>query len=62
MVCFAVLGVDLAVEGELDVVGHLFCIGVAGEGEGSGGQIDLGRRSGDIGRGDGEVDEVASWV
>lgn len=52
--------VDVAVELELDVVGGFLGLGVAGEGEAGGLEVDRGL--GDVGGGDREGDVVALGV
>lgn len=62
MVDLALGGVDLAVELELDVVLSLQGARGAGEGEAGGLEVELDLILGDVGDGDGEVDEVLGGV
>ena len=62
MMRLAVLGVDLGIEFELQVVGCLFGVRVAAEGEGGGFQVDFEGFGGDVGGGDGEVDVISLGV
>lgn len=62
MVDLAAGGVDLVVEVELDVVLALEGRRGAGEGERRRLEVDLGPALGDVGDGDGQVDEVALGV
>lgn len=54
--------VDLGVEVEFDVIFALQSGGGAGEGEGGRLEVELEVRGGDIGDGDGEVDEVLGGI
>ena len=58
----ALLDVDFARELELDVVGGLLRVGVAGEGQGGWFQVDFEGFVGHVGGRDGEEDVVALWV
>jgi hypothetical protein len=58
VVGLGLLDVNLGVELKLEVVFALQSGGGAGEGEGGGLEVELEIRGGDIGDGDGEVDEV----
>ena len=62
VMCLAVLRIDLIVEGELQVVVDFLGVTVAGESEGSGGQVDLGGRGRYIGSANCEVDVVTFWI
>ena len=58
----AILWVDLGPQIHLDVVGGLLGLGVAGECELVGLEVQLHVLGGDIGDGDGEEDVVALWI
>ncbi len=58
MMRLGVLDVDLGVEFEFEVVGGLLGFRGAAEGEAGGLYVELDLLFGDIGRGDGQVDEV----
>ena len=62
MVLLAVLDVDLAVEFQLDMVGRLLGVGVAGEGQGVGLEVEFEGLVGDVGGGDCEVNVITFRV
>lgn len=58
MICLRVLGINFSVEFQLDVVGGLFGIGMAGKSEGGRLEVDFKGFVGDVGRRDCEEDVI----
>lgn len=62
MVDFALLRINLSIKLEVDLVRLLESLGVAFEGQALGLEVKLEVGRGDIGDGDGEVDEVLGGI